>query len=84
MSLALILFLFCFRFAASTAMHSLELGFRTILVDDCSRGIDGDDIKKTFEKVRESNGLVVQSNEVPLFFTSFKKIDASCYLPLNI
>ena len=65
MSLALILFLFCFRFAASTAMHSLELGFRTILVDDCSRGIDGDDIKKTFEKVRESNGLVVQSNEVP-------------------
>ena len=64
MSLALILFLFCFRFAASTAMHSLELGFRTILVDDCSRGIDGDDIKKTFEKVRESNGLVVQSNEV--------------------
>jgi len=49
---------------ASTAMHSLELGFRTILVDDCSRGIDGDDIKKTFERVREGNGLVVQSNEV--------------------
>ena len=47
-------------------MHSLELGFRTILVDDCSRGIDGDDIKKTFQNVRDGNGLVVQSNEVKL------------------
>ena len=63
-------FLFLFRFAASTAMHSLELGFRTILVDDCSRGIDGDDIKKTFERVREGNGLVVQSNEVQYMFIS--------------
>merc|ERR1719219_1110018 len=49
---------------ASTAFHALELGFRTILIDDCSRGIDGADIDRTFEKIREQNGLVVQSSEV--------------------
>ena len=49
---------------ASTVFHSLELGFRTILIDDCSRGIDGADIDRTFEKIREQNGLVVQSSEV--------------------
>ena len=42
----------------------MELGFRTILIDDCSRGIDHGDIAATFEKIREQNGLVVQSNEV--------------------
>jgi len=49
---------------ASTAFHSLELGFRTILVDDCSRGIDETDIKNSFDKIRSQNGLVVQSHEV--------------------
>ena len=28
--------------AGSTAFHANELGFRTILIDDCSRGIDMD------------------------------------------
>ena len=27
-------------FAGSTAFHANELGFRTILIDDCSRGTD--------------------------------------------
>ena len=34
------------------------------MIDDCSRGIDNDDIAKTFDKIREQNGLVVQSSEV--------------------
>ena len=42
----------------------MELGFRTILVDDCSRGIDETDIKNSFDKIRSQNGLVVQSHEV--------------------
>ena len=49
---------------ASTAFHSLELGFRTTLVDDCSRGIDHGDIKAAYDRIREANGMVVQSNEV--------------------
>lgn len=48
---------------AWTTFHAQELGFRTVLIDDCSRGIDSDAIKKTFEKVKGNNGLVIQSSE---------------------
>jgi len=49
---------------ASTAYHALELGFRTILIEDCSRGIRDDNIQQTFEKVRSAHGCVVNSSEV--------------------
>lgn len=49
---------------AFTASHSQELGFRTILVEDASRGIQEPEIKATFEKLREGDGCVVQSGEV--------------------
>ncbi len=48
----------------ATAMHSFELGFRTIMVEDACRGIDGPAIKKTKEAVRESHGVVCDSSEV--------------------
>ena len=35
---------------ASTAFHALELGFRTVLIDDCSRGIDKRNIEAAYEK----------------------------------
>ena len=49
---------------ASTAFHAQELGFRTILVDDCSRGIDTTNISNCFDKIRSEFGCVVQSSEV--------------------
>ena len=49
---------------ASTAFHALELGFRTVLIEDCSRGIDKKNIAETFEKIEAWHGLVVQSGEV--------------------
>ena len=49
---------------ASTAYHAQELGFRTVLVDDCSRGINFDGIKGTIEKVKANHGCVVDSSEV--------------------
>ena len=49
---------------ASTAFHAQELGFRTILVDDCSRGINSEGIEKTKQKIRENNGVVIHSQEV--------------------
>jgi len=49
---------------ASTAFHGIEQGFRTILVEDASRGIKEDDITKAFEKIREQHGAVVNSKEV--------------------
>ena len=50
--------------SASTAFHAQELGFRTILVDDCSRGINMKDIEATKEKIKENNGCVIHSSEV--------------------
>ena len=49
---------------ASTAFHAQDLGFRTILIDDCSRGINNDNISNCFEKIKNSFGCVVQSSEV--------------------
>ena len=48
----------------ATALHAQELGFRTILIDDCSRGIRMDDIKSTIQKIKDNHGLIVQSSEV--------------------
>ena len=50
--------------SASTAYHAIELGFRTILIEDCSRGIKDESIKQTFEKVKAEYGCVVNSSEV--------------------
>merc|ERR1719483_942935 len=49
---------------ASTANHANELGFRTVLIEDCSRGINDGDIANTFEKVKKEFGCVVNSCEV--------------------
>ena len=50
--------------SASTAFHAQELGFRTILVDDCSRGINLENISECFKKIKSELGCVVQSSEV--------------------
>ena len=34
---------------ASTAYHALELGFRTILIEDCSRGIRDTAVIESFQ-----------------------------------
>jgi len=49
---------------ASTAFHALELGFRTTLVEDASRGIKNDNINAAFKRIREEYGCVVNSTEV--------------------
>ena len=50
--------------SASTAFHAIELGFRTVLIDDCSRGIDVKSIQAAYEKVRNGWGMVLHSREV--------------------
>ena len=62
---------------ASTAFHAQELGFRTILVDDCSRGIKQADIEATKEKIKENNGCVIHSSEVSKLI--FLVIQISCF-----
>lgn len=48
----------------ATAVDALAIGYRTILLDDCSRGVDLLDIEKTKNTVIKNNGVIVNSNQV--------------------
>merc|ERR1712080_578568 len=41
-----------------------DLGSRTIMVEDASKGVKEEDIQATFKKIRDHNGCVVDSSEV--------------------
>ncbi|CAB4057732.1 unnamed protein product [Lepeophtheirus salmonis] len=49
---------------ASTSKDAMDLGFRTILMEDCSRGIDNDNIQQTFSNVKTGRGMVLHSSLV--------------------
>ena len=51
-------------FIAWTAFDALDLGYRTILVEDACQEISAEDVKVTFAKIKEESGLVVNSSEV--------------------
>lgn len=48
----------------ATAVDALAIGYRTILMDDCSRGVDLLDIEKTKNTVVKNNGVIVNSDQV--------------------
>ncbi|XP_022914874.1 nicotinamidase isoform X2 [Onthophagus taurus] len=48
----------------ATAVDALAIGYRTILLDDCSRGVDLLDIEKTKNTVIKNDGVIVNSNQV--------------------
>ncbi|XP_050523678.1 uncharacterized protein LOC126895624 [Daktulosphaira vitifoliae] len=48
----------------ASAEDALSIGYRTILIDDCCKGVDVDDITKTKQSIIKKHGVVVQSNEV--------------------
>lgn len=50
----------------ATAVDALSAGYRTILIDDCCRGVDLHDIEHTKENVISSHGVIVHSNEVSI------------------
>ena len=47
------------------------LGYRTVLVEDASRGIDQERVAATVQEVRENHGLVVSSKEVGVCVNTF-------------
>lgn len=49
---------------ASTTFHALEVGYRTMLISDASRGVSEEDIKSTIDRTIAGNGLVIQSSQV--------------------
>jgi nicotinamidase-related amidase len=48
----------------ATAIDALSSGFRTVLIDDCCRGVDLQDIETTKESILSDHGVIVQSHEV--------------------
>lgn len=48
----------------ATAVDALSIGYRTILVDDCCRGVDLLDIEKTKNNVIDNHGVIVSSYQV--------------------
>ncbi|CAO1390218.1 unnamed protein product [Diamesa hyperborea] len=48
----------------ATALDSLSAGYRTVLIDDCCRGVDLQDIETTKEGMLSNHGVIVQSKEV--------------------
>ena len=53
-----------FLIIGATATDALSAGYRTILIDDCCRGVDLQDIEATKESVLNSHGVIVHSKEV--------------------
>lgn len=74
----------------ATAIDAITGGYRTILVDDCCRGVDLKDIEHTKETMVNQNGVIVHSREVRMiatrvwvcgkefqyFFLTFSKVKA--------
>ncbi|XP_053695533.1 nicotinamidase isoform X2 [Sabethes cyaneus] len=48
----------------ATAIDALSAGYRTILIDDCCRGVDVNDIESTKETVISNNGVIINTREV--------------------
>jgi len=55
----------------ATAADALSAGYRTILIDDCCRGVDLADIEKTKNTVQANNGVIVNSSQVRALHTYF-------------
>ncbi|XP_014206974.1 uncharacterized protein LOC106638368 [Copidosoma floridanum] len=48
----------------ATAVDALGSGYRTVMIDDCCRGVDLVDIEKTKATIMGSHGVVVTSSQV--------------------
>lgn len=49
---------------AETAKDAIDLGYRTILINDCCRGTDLDKIEEAKEHIIANNGLIVDAKKV--------------------
>lgn len=63
-TVALIRIFLLYCWLGATATDSLSAGYRTVLIDDCCRGVDMQDIEATKEGILGNHGIIVQSKEV--------------------
>lgn len=50
--------------SGATIADALAIGYRAILIDDASRGVDLADIESTKNTIIKNNGVIVTSDEV--------------------
>ncbi len=50
--------------AAATTTHSLEHGFRTVLVEDACRGVIDKDIDKVRDELKRRGAIIIDSHHV--------------------
>ncbi|KAF2903671.1 hypothetical protein ILUMI_02512 [Ignelater luminosus] len=48
----------------ATALDSIEFGYRTIVIDDCCRGMDLNAIEEAKNDILKNNGIIINSHEV--------------------
>jgi len=48
----------------STALHALEYGYKTFIIEDACRGVDKKTIKQRLKDFKKKKGHVIQSNQV--------------------
>ncbi|CAB0040831.1 unnamed protein product [Trichogramma brassicae] len=48
----------------ATAVDALVAGYRTVMIDDCCRGVDLDDIERTKSMVAHMHGVIAHSDQV--------------------
>jgi exosome complex component RRP4 len=70
-------------FVGATAADALAIGYRTVLIDDCSRGVDLKDIEKTKNTVTSNNGVIVDSSQVS-FLTQCRELCISLQNVLSL
>lgn len=63
------LFIVFYLHSGATAADALSAGYRTILIEDCCRGVDLKDIEHTNNTLLENNGVIIQSREVFITYT---------------
>lgn len=72
-------------FSGATAVDAISSGYRTILLDDCSRGVDLLDIEKTKNSVIKNHGVVVNSDKVKnMVEGNDRRLELGYKLALNI
>lgn len=70
----------CILCAGATAADALSAGYRTILIEDCCRGVDLKDIEHTNNTLLENHGVIIQSREVFITSTLYRPFAPICGL----
>lgn len=59
----------------ASAADALSIGYRTVLIDDCCRGVDLADIEKTKNTVLNQYGVIVNADQVTSLISSIMSIE---------